>query len=243
MLHLLFHFQIQLLEQKQLQFIDGDNTNTIIEPSDTINQALCTHTYLSPGEYIIEIYSTNEYMPYFSFYSNYRTVNNNPKKLINVLTSMHNTRVIGSDSIFNDCTNLISIPSNLFKNNPQKTTFMNCFYLCSSLTSIPEGLFDNNLLVTRFDFCFNGCPSLTSIPEGLFDNNLLVTSFSYCFNNSNNLTLNERIFSSTLDYINRFANKTVNFDYCFNRNGTFTGIQGTAPELWNYTFNYRQNND
>ena len=89
---------------------------------------------------------------------------------------------------FYRCADLTSIPVGLFDNNPNVTTFSRCFSLCSSLTSIPIGLFDNNPNVTEFDYCFYSCSALTSIPEGLFDNNLNVTEFNYCFGGCSALT-------------------------------------------------------
>ena len=85
------------------------------------------------------------------------------------------------------CRSLVSIPENLFINNPQITNFSRCFRSCR-LTSIPEGLFANNPNVTSFSYCFFYCISITSIPEGLFANNPNVTDFRYCFENCEALT-------------------------------------------------------
>ena len=85
------------------------------------------------------------------------------------------------DNYFRYCASLVSIPENLFINNPQITTFYYCFYQCTSLLSIPQGLFANNPNATHFSSCFYGCTSLTSIPQGLFANNPNAYSFYYCF--------------------------------------------------------------
>ena len=92
------------------------------------------------------------------------------------------------DHCFFICSNLTSIPENLFANNPQVTDFSYCFYNCTRLTSIPEGLFDNNPQVTDFSYYFSYCSSLTSIPVGLFDNNTQVTNFNGCFDHCSSLT-------------------------------------------------------
>ena len=89
---------------------------------------------------------------------------------------------------FNFCYSLVSIPENLFINNPQITSFYRCFYRCTSLASIPFGLFDNNPNVTDFNRCFYYCTSLASIPVGLFNNNPNVTDFGSCFSECNVLT-------------------------------------------------------
>ena len=109
------------------------------------------------------------------------------------------------------CESLVSIPENLFINNPQITSFASCFYYCTRLTSIPQGLFDNNPNVTDFSACFYHCDSLTSIPQGLFDNNPNVTDFSYCFERCENLTVNVQIGSTTASEVNvrHFAEYTA----------------------------------
>jgi len=127
---------------------------------------------------------------------------------------------------FNGCTRLTELPADLFKYNTLVTNFERCFNGCSQLTSIPSGLFDNNTLVTNFEYCFWGCSQLTSIPSGLFDNNTLVTNFRYCFCDCSKLQLRTDIF----DFAN-FLNKNMKFGNCFYRS-SFTGVQGTAPALW-----------
>ena len=84
-------------------------------------------------------------------------------------------------SVFMGCINLKSIPSGLFDNCQNVTSFYSCFYSCISLKSIPSGLFDNCQNATGFYSCFSGCASLTEIPSGLFDKCPNVTDFSNCF--------------------------------------------------------------
>ena len=83
-----------------------------------------------------------------------------------------------------------------------KTYFNNYFFNCKSLISIPENLFINNPQITSFYFCFYGCKSLTSIPVALFNNNTKVTDFSYCFYLCENLTVNVQIGSTTTSSVN-----------------------------------------
>ncbi len=91
------------------------------------------------------------------------------------------TQVTTFSYCFDYCTSLTSIPSGLFDNCTQVTSFSSCFYYCTFLTTIPSGLFDHCTQVTTFHSCFADCTSLASIPLGLFDNCTLVTSFYMCF--------------------------------------------------------------
>ena len=118
---------------------------------------------------------------------------------------------------FYNCRSLVSIPENLFINNPQITIFYSCFYNCTSLTSIPQGLFDNNPNVTDFSNCFQRCTSLTSIPVGLFDNNPNVTSFRSCFESCSALTsIPQGLFDNNPN--------VTNFSYCFESCSALTSI-------------------
>jgi hypothetical protein len=56
-------------------------------------------------------------------------------------------------------------------------------------------------------------------------------SFYQTFYNCRKLTLNDQIFGPDLT-TTRFLNQSVNFQECFRLNSSFTGTQGTAPELW-----------
>ena len=64
---------------------------------------------------------------------------------------------------FRECTGLTGpIPSRLFDNNKQVTTFERTFLECRGLTAIPPGLFDNNTLVTDFEWTFASATGITS---------------------------------------------------------------------------------
>jgi hypothetical protein len=49
------------------------------------------------------------------------------------------------------------------------------------------------------------------------------------------LQINPWTFYASGETATRFFNKSVDFSYCFNRD-SFTGAQGTAPDLWNCDF-------
>ena len=129
---------------------------------------------------------------------------------------------------------LTSIPSGLFDSCTKVTSFAYCFQQ-NQLTSIPSGLFDSCTEVTSFQQCFYS-NSLTSIPSGLFEYNRKAINFIYTFYLNNQLTLNPNIFSTTNDH-SRFKDISALLGQCFQRSGVaFTGIQGEAPDLWNYDF-------
>jgi hypothetical protein len=61
---------------------------------------------------------------------------------------------------FYRCTNLVEIPSNLFKYNTKVSSFGHTFDSCSNITSVPVNLFDSNIKVTDFGYVFSSCSNL-----------------------------------------------------------------------------------
>ena len=101
---------------------------------------------------------------------------------------------------FYNCSGLTEIPTGLFDDTPDVTSFERTFFGCSGLTSIPSGLFDNTTKVTHFNSTFQNCSNITSIPSGLFDNTPLVTSFGNTFQNCSVLTsIPSGLFDNTPD--------------------------------------------
>ena len=132
----------------------------------------------------------------------------------------NNTAVTGFTSCFNGCTRLTSIPDNLFANNTAVNSFYNCFNICTGLTSIPENLFSTNTAVTDFSNCFKDCSGLTSIPENLFSTNTAVTSFGNCFYGCSGLTsIPENLFATNT--------AVTDFYFCF---FYCEGLTGSIPE-------------
>lgn len=113
--------------------------------------------------------------------------------------------------------------------------FYNTFNGCTSLTTIPVDIFRYNTLLSSNGFynTFNGCSSLTTIPVNIFRYNILVVSsgFHQTFSNCNKLQLNRNIFFADGEESTRFLNQSPDFARCFQRS-SFTGTQGTAPDLW-----------
>jgi hypothetical protein len=121
---------------------------------------------------------------------------------------------------------------------PGLLSFSSTFRDCAGLTgAIPADLFRYNTLVSTsgFAYTFCDCSNLTSAPDLLFAYCPSCSSFSSALQNCNKLQLTANLFSSAGDRGTRFLNKSVNFTNAM-RIGTFTGTQGTAPDLWNYDF-------
>ena len=146
----------------------------------------------------------------------------------------YNTKVDTFSCAFNT-TGLTSLPTDLFRYNTAVTTFEEIFFKCYSLATIPTDLFRYNTAVTNFSGIFIECTSLASVPIALFKYNILANNFNMTFFRCNKLQLNTQIFWETGERDTRFHDISVNFGQCFSRT-TFTGTQGTAPDLWNCDF-------
>jgi hypothetical protein len=138
---------------------------------------------------------------------------------------------------FDGCSNLATIPSDLFVRNPQITSFQDVFYGCASLISVPGDLFANNTHATSFIATFRGCTSLTAIPENLFASNTKTTTFTYAFDGCTGLTtIPENLFASNT--------KTTTFTYAFRGCTNLTSIPENifANNIQVMTFRYAFSN-
>ena len=135
--------------------------------------------------------------------------------------------------VFYECYSLVSIPEELFYNNPQITSFSSAFYRVYDI-SIPEKLFAKCPNVTSFSSAFQDC-DLTTIPENLFANNPNVTTFSYCFNGCNLTEIPENLFAHNPN--------VTNFSYCFHSNYNLTtipeGLFAHNPNVTNFSYCFR----
>jgi len=147
----------------------------------------------------------------------------------------YNVLVTNFSSVFSGCTGITSIPNDIFRYNTSVTAFLNVFQNCTGLTSLPTDLFRYNTLANNFQAVFSGCSNLATVPALLFKYNLLVTNFVNAFLFCNKLQLRIDIFYASGEHTTRFLNRSVQFTNCFNKNG-WTGIQGTAPDLWTCSF-------
>jgi hypothetical protein len=140
---------------------------------------------------------------------------------------------------FYSCTSLTSIPTDLFRYNTSVTTngFNQTFSQCGSLATIPVDLFRYNAAVTTsgFNQTFAYCYDLTVAPANLFRYNTLCTNFSGVFQSCVRLEVLSNIFYEPGEETTRFLGQAVNFTSAFQRTG-FSGIQGTAPNLWTCDF-------
>mgnify|MGYP001206408459 CR=1 FL=1 len=192
------------------------NKGTTLSDGDGFN-----YEYAETGEYAIAIYSdqvdeTEQQIPKINFRYN-RNNNNNRQKLVLINTPFLNTETEDFSGCFYYCSNLTSIPEELFDKNIEVTSFEYCFQGCSTLESIPEGLFDKNIEVTSFHYCFQGCKKLSNIPTGLFDRNTKVTDFEYCFEVCSNLTsIPTRLFDKNIN--------VTSFFNCFQKCSTLESI-------------------
>jgi hypothetical protein len=148
----------------------------------------------------------------------------------------------GFQQTFYQCSSLTAIPTDLFRYNTLVTTngFRSCFYRCTSLTTVPADLFRYNTAVSTYGFrsTFNGCSSLESVPADLFRYNVAVSTggFQYTFLDCVKLQANKNIFYADGEQGTRFNHGLAcDFTNCFNRT-SFTGSQGTSPDLWECDF-------
>jgi hypothetical protein len=140
------------------------------------------------------------------------------------------------NNAFTSCIALSSIPKPLFKYNTLVQYFSSTFTSCTSLIEIPENLFDTNIHALSFSGIFNLCNALTTVTQNLFRYNTIATDFYGAFNDCNKLKLNAYIFyNDEPEKLTRFLNQSPDFTKCFYISG-FTGVQGTAPELWDCAY-------
>lgn len=109
-------------------------------------------------------------------------------------------------SCFQSCSNITSVPSNLYKYNTGMTTLNNAFINCYSITNIPEGLFKYNQNLTSIYGLFSNS-QITTIPENLFKFNKELITVSNLFGNSRITNIPENLFSNN--------KKVTNFNQAF----------------------------
>lgn len=141
---------------------------------------------------------------------------------------------------FRDCTSITAITAGIFDDlNGTGIGFDSCFWGCTNLVTIPEDLFKYCTSVSNraFTYAFYNCLSLEEVPVGLFKYNTgaATQGFEGTFYECKKLHLNQWIFYSDGEQSTRFFNRPTRLDGCFYRTA-FTGIQGIAPDLWNCDF-------
>ena len=206
----------------------GDSSTSTITAVDDPDRI---HNYASAGTYTVTITGTCEGWSFSD--------TGDRLKLTKIISFGSGASFAGFKDLaagFHGCSNLTTLGSDPIKQSGSGVTNFNyCFYGCTSLTSLPTDLFRDNTSATTFTYCFYGCTSLTSLPTDFFRYNTNATGFYYCFNGCTSLTLRSDIFYPSGGQSTRFLNQFINFRNCFYRS-SFTGTQGTAPDLWNCNF-------
>lgn len=106
---------------------------------------------------------------------------------------------------------IANIPEDLFKYKPTRKN-MSCFQSCSNITSVPSNLYKYNTGMTTLNNAFINCYSITNIPEGLFKYNQNLTSIYGLFSNSQITTIPENLFKFNKELItvsNLFGNSRI----------------------------------
>jgi hypothetical protein len=180
-------------------------------------------TYIFAGTYNIRIFNA-------SFSSNGRILFGTPlagfynlapgeRNILKAVSPLpHIPGLVSMEAAFLNQQGLESLPPNLFANNPQITSFKDCFRHQNPVNTlygqnIPGSLFSNNRNATDFQGCFMNNTSIVSVPTGIFSNNLIAKNFNSVFLNCNAITS----VPSDLFKHNIYAE---GFAYCFGLNAT-----------------------
>ena len=164
---------------------------------------------------------------------------------------MNTNQAVRFGDAFYGCTNLSSIPADMFDGYtvPTSSMFNRTFQECTSLTSIPSELFGDLTGVpagSMFQETFRGCTGLTAIPSGLFSSisgapasSMFLSTFSGCSGLTGPIPGN--LFAGISG-----APASEMFSYTFSGcsgltgpipAGLFSGIQGTpAQSMFSGTF-------
>lgn len=144
-------------------------------------------------------------------------------------------------SLCGDCYKLETVPTDIFRYNvlASYAAFEMTFCNCEALQSLPTDIFRYNVLVSGRGFCQTcaGCLVLATVGVNLFRYNVLVIvdGFRYTFYNCEKLQLRSDMFYAAGESSTRFHDQSPCFDNTFQRQ-QYTGVQGTAPDLWNCDF-------
>ncbi len=158
-----------------IDYGDGNDMKLITSYDDTG----CTHTYVTPATYIIQLSGICETIYY----------NNTSTTFGSSLTKVLSWGQVGLKICdFYGCSYLTEIPSDTLSGLTNVTNFTNAFSN-TQIYNIPEDLFIHATGVTSFSATFANTPS-HNLPVDLFRYNTKVTSFSATFNNNGKFTEN-----------------------------------------------------
>ena len=179
--------------------IDYDNGN-VVHYAHTYNSNI-TYNYTNNGIYNITI--TNANISSISF--------RNTLGLTEVKSPLPKLHIANIVNMFSNCSNLTTVPLNLFENNQEIFNLSNCFSNCTNLLIAPDlnfksdsvnfsNMFRNcknlvtppeiNCLRCRADFMFTNCTSLSSIPANIKNSDYMYVTFHNCRNLSGEISIN-----------------------------------------------------
>jgi hypothetical protein len=146
----------------------------------------------------------------------------------------YNTLVTTFDNAFQSTDALTTLPTDIFRYNTAVERFVSTFYY-GGVVSLPVDLFRYNTAVTTFQSVFSQCPNLETYEADLFRYNTNVTEWAYAMEYCPKLQVRSDTFFRPGEEGTRFLNRNSSLHTLFTRT-TFTGIQGTAPALWDCDF-------
>ncbi|MGL5979566.1 MAG: fimbrillin family protein, partial [Phocaeicola sp.] len=131
----------------------GDGNVSVIKPGESLTGGI-KHTYAVIDDYRIAITSSElslnkAQIPQMNAYQN--------GMLKSIDTPLLKTGLTDFSRVFERCSNMKTIPADLFKNNKQVVNFSRVFADCHSLQNIPAGLFHDNRVANNFNSAFMNC--------------------------------------------------------------------------------------
>ena len=208
--------------------IDYDDGN-VVHYAHTNNSNI-TYNYTNNGIYNITV--TNANISTISF--------RNTLGLTEVKSPLPKLHTAKSVDMFSNCSNLTTVPLNLFENNQEITNFSNCFRNCINLLVAPDLNGKQNVYIifnNTFENChnlvtppeincagfsssnmFRNCTNLSSIPTNIKNSSHMYCTFSNCGNLSGEISIN-------------FTHSLESLRYCFRNCYNLTKISLNGPNL------------
>lgn len=217
-----------------------------------------SHTYATKGTYQIAIKPINgDMMPnwqMFTYEIDTSTYFYSCRQILSIDTPMLKMEDLGNlgMDMFSNCLNLHTLCEKMLINNPEIID-LSCMFLCTtsmtwyyakegSLVNVPLDLFDYCPELVTVDRAFTGQAKLKNLPRM---HNRKIIDFSFVAHNCESLQLTSNIFCAdeALEKATRFnqVDYEVILDGAFSRD-LFTGVKGTAPTLWDYTYPFGKSN-
>ncbi|MGL5979967.1 MAG: hypothetical protein ACRCZY_03645, partial [Phocaeicola sp.] len=150
----------------------------------------------------------------------------------------HNKQITMISAAFQGCTELKSIPKELFDYTPGITD-LGMVFAGAGITEIDPDLFKNCTQLKNAPGLFMLCTSLEKIPAGLFSKNSLLENMESIFGGCVNAIVEKNLFcDEDSEKTTRFAGIAPNFTGAFNGVGSeLAEVENSfLPELWLYTY-------